>query len=58
MVYALIVVTVTSYGAAHTQRVAQFNNFHDCAAFAVAWTDGQRSPESTVRWECQIEERP
>jgi hypothetical protein len=58
MVYALIVVTVTSYGATHTQRVAQFSNYHDCASFAVAWTDDQRSsPDSTVQWQCQRDDQ-
>jgi hypothetical protein len=49
----LIVTTITTYGAVNTQRVAQFSNFHDCQAFATVWTDGRRSPDATVRWQCQ-----
>jgi hypothetical protein len=54
MIYALIVTTITTYGATHSQRVAQFSNFHDCVSFAVAWTDaGLQSRDSTAQWQCQ-----
>jgi hypothetical protein len=57
MIYTLIVTTITAYGDVSTQHVARFNNFHDCASFAVAWTDaGHRSSDSTVQWTCEIEE--
>jgi hypothetical protein len=63
-VYTLIVITITIYGDVSTQHVARFNNFDDCASFAVAWTDaGHRSSgdstvpgDSTVQWTCEIEE--
>jgi hypothetical protein len=58
MTYALIVIVITAYGAVSTQHVAQFSNYHDCAAFAVAWTSGLGSPDETVRWTCEIEEKP
>jgi hypothetical protein len=54
--YVLILTTVTAYGAVNTQQIAKFSNFHDCVAFALAWTNAGRSPDSTVRWQCQIEE--
>jgi hypothetical protein len=57
LVYVLILTTVTSYGAANTQLVAQFSNYHDCVRFAVAWTDSGRSPDSTVQWHCERMER-
>jgi hypothetical protein len=53
LAFVLIVSTITTYGAVSTQRVAEFSNFHDCQAFATAWTDARRSPDATVRWQCQ-----
>jgi hypothetical protein len=55
LAYVLIVVTVTSYGAASSQRVADFANFHDCAAFALAWTQEQQHHDDTVQWHCERE---
>jgi hypothetical protein len=58
MSYVLIVLTVTSYGATNSHRVARFSNFHDCAAFALAWTQGQQHRDDTVQWHCEREPKP
>jgi hypothetical protein len=56
LAYALIVITVTTYGAVSTQHVARFSNYYDCAAFAVAWVAGQpRHQGETVQWHCERE---
>jgi len=60
MTYALIVITVTSYGAVNTQHVADdFADYQSCASFAVAWTaDLPQHQGDTVQWHCEREPKP